>query len=68
MGCWLWQQMVYAWAMDEIKKLLKRETDKVFWLGVALGLVGGLILGGLIGYDLGSDTIHIITMDEGVNT
>jgi hypothetical protein len=39
--------MVYAYPIDTelIAKHLKKETNRVYWLGVALGLVFGIILG-----------------------
>ena len=40
----------------------------MFLMGVALGLVVDLILGGIIGYDMASDYVVVIPLEQGVET
>jgi len=48
-----------------IEKHLRQATNQAYWIGAALGLVFGIILGLAIDYNLGSDEVTIITMDQG---
>gem|GEM_PF-7032080 len=61
--------MVYPYPMDKhdatTKRLLK-ETERSYWLGVAVGVVVGIIIGILIGLDFGSTTTLVIPLSEGV--
>ena len=53
------------------KQTIKKELGKVsrqsFWLGVALGLLGGLLLGFAIGYGHGDRTV-VIPLSQGIRT
>ncbi len=61
-----------AYERKEQKKVIGERLSKVsgeyFWLGIAVALLRGLILGGLTDYDLGSDDITIVPLDQGINT
>jgi hypothetical protein len=51
---------------DIIKKHMSQVYGQGFWFGAALGLVFWIILGMVIGYDLGGDTTIVIPLSEGI--
>jgi hypothetical protein len=48
-----------------IEKYLKKIANEYYWLGVGLGLVGCIILGLVIGYDLVSENVVVIPLEQG---
>ena len=51
-----------------IEKHLRKATNQAYWVGTALGLVFGIILGLAIGYNLGSDDVIVIPLQQGQET
>lgn len=51
-----------------IEKIMKDAGRRYYWVGVAVGLLAGAILGGLIGYSLGSDQVVVIPLERGIDT
>lgn len=45
---------------------LKTVSDRAYWLGVALGVLVGLGLGIATGYELGSDTVLVVPLEQGL--
>jgi len=48
-----------------IEKHLRQATNHAYWVGAGLGLVFGIILGLAIGYNLGSDQVTVISLQQG---
>jgi F0F1-type ATP synthase assembly protein I len=54
--------------IEIIQEHLKQAADQTYYLGVALELVGGLLLGLAIGYQLGSSKTIVILLEQGIET